>query len=55
MPWQWMAMKDAAGCDKLREGAEQPMIRRSPNGETPLLSSAKTATLQGVDGANLAN
>ena len=27
-------MKDAATCEKLREGGEQPMIRRCPNGET---------------------
>ena len=27
-------MKDVAACDKLRGGGKQPMIRRSPNGET---------------------
>ena len=29
-------MKDVAGCDKLWGGAEQPLIQRSPNGETLL-------------------
>jgi len=38
MPRQWTAMKDVAGCDKPRGGAEQPLIRGCPNGETPLLS-----------------
>jgi len=55
MPRQWMAMKDVAGCDKLRGGAEQPLIRRCPNGETLLRSSAGTAALQGADGDNLVN
>ncbi len=36
MPWHKMAMKDVAACDKLREGGKQPVIRRCPNGETPL-------------------
>ncbi len=27
-------MKDVAGCDKPRGGAEQPLIRGYPNGET---------------------
>ena len=40
MPRQWTAMKDVAGCDKLRGGAEQPLIRRSPNGETLLAEMA---------------
>ncbi len=39
MPWQQTTMKDVAGCEKLRGGAEQPLIRRCPNGETPLSSS----------------
>ncbi len=34
MPWQREAMKDVAACDKLRGGGKQPLIRRSPNGET---------------------
>ena len=29
-------MKDVAACDKLRGGGKQPLIRRSPNGETPV-------------------
>ena len=38
---RWMArheepMKDVAICDKLRGGDKQPLIRRSPNGATPL-------------------
>lgn len=28
-------MKDVAGCEKRRGGPKQPLIRRSPNGETP--------------------
>ena len=34
MPWRSEAMKDVGGCDKLRGGANQPLIRRCPNGET---------------------
>ena len=34
MPWQLEAMKDVVACDKLRGGGKQPLIRRSPNGET---------------------
>ena len=33
-------MKDAAACDKLREGGKQPLIRRSPNGETYCVEDA---------------
>ncbi len=29
-------MKDVAVCDKLRGGDKQPLIRRFPNGGTPL-------------------
>lgn len=43
-----MAKKDVAGCDKLREGAEQPMIRRCPNGATLSLLSERTIILQGI-------
>lgn len=35
MPRLQKAMKDVAGDDTLRGGAEQPLIRRFPNGETP--------------------
>ena len=48
-------MKDVAGCDKLRWGAEQPLTRRCPNGETQLALQQVTAALQGADGDNLAN
>ena len=34
MPWCKKPMKDVAGCDMLRGGAEQPLIRRFLNGET---------------------
>ncbi len=34
MPWLQKAMKDVVTCDKLRGGGKQPLIRRSPNGET---------------------
>ena len=34
MPWHLEPMKDVDGCEKLRVGAEQPVIRRYPNGET---------------------
>jgi hypothetical protein len=34
MPWLSEAMKDVVGCEKLRGGAEQPLIRRFPNGAT---------------------
>jgi len=32
MPWCKEPMKDVADCDKLRGGAEQPLIRRFLNG-----------------------
>ena len=32
MPWDIEPMKDAAACDKPREGGKQPVIRGSPNG-----------------------
>jgi len=34
MPWHQEPKKDADGCDKPRGGAEQPLIRGSPNGKT---------------------
>ena len=34
MPRRAEAMKDAAGCDKLRGAAKQALIRRCPNGAT---------------------
>jgi|CZCB01.1.fsa_nt_gi hypothetical protein len=34
MPRFPQAMKDVAGCEKLRGGVERPMIRRCPNGAT---------------------
>ncbi len=34
MPCEREPMKDAAACDKPREGGEQPVIRGFPNGET---------------------
>src|SRR5262245_14205570 len=34
MPWRLEAMKDVGGCEKLRGGANRPLIRRYPNGET---------------------
>ena len=34
MPWLREATKDGASSDMLRGGAEQPAIRRFPNGET---------------------
>ncbi|TSC71581.1 MAG: hypothetical protein G01um101438_1012 [Parcubacteria group bacterium Gr01-1014_38] len=42
-------MKDAASGDTLREGAEQPVIRRSPNGETPAESCLLIFILQGME------
>jgi hypothetical protein len=36
MPWYQEAMKEAAGCHKLRGAVKQAMIRRFPNGETRL-------------------
>ncbi len=36
MPWYQKAMKEAEGCHKLRGAVNQAMIRRFPNGETPL-------------------
>ena len=49
-------MKDVAGCDKPRVGAEQPLIRGCPNGETrPRRKCGVTASLQGEEGDNLAN
>jgi hypothetical protein len=32
MPWHQEPKKDVDGCDKPRGGAEQPLIRGSPNG-----------------------
>ncbi len=34
MPWLSEAMKDVISCDKLRIGANNRLIRRSPNGVT---------------------
>ncbi len=34
MPWLSKAMKDVISCDKLREGANNHLIRRFPNGAT---------------------
>jgi hypothetical protein len=34
MPWHQEPKKDVDGCDKPRVGAEQPLIRGSPNGKT---------------------
>ena len=34
MPRLLEAMKDVLSCDKLRGGANNPLIRRFPNGET---------------------
>jgi hypothetical protein len=34
MPWRQEAMKDVGSCEKLREVANQTLIRRFPNGET---------------------
>jgi hypothetical protein len=34
MPWRQEAMKDVESCEKLREAANQALIRRCPNGET---------------------
>jgi hypothetical protein len=34
MPRHQKAMKDVAGCDKLRGAAKQALIRRFPNAET---------------------
>ena len=34
MPWLSEAMKDVISCDKLRLGANNHLIRRSPNGAT---------------------
>jgi len=34
MPWRQKPMKDVDGCDKPRVGAERPLIRGCPNGET---------------------
>ena len=51
MPRLSKAMKDAAGGDMLRGGAEQPLIRRFPNGGTqqskPLLSRASEERTRG--------
>ena len=43
MPRYLLAMKDVEGCDKLRVAAKQAMIRRSPNGETHLVSTRDRA------------
>ena len=40
-------MKDVAACDKLRLGGKQPLIRRSPNGETPSLEERGSQTFLG--------
>ena len=37
MPWLSEAMKDVTSCDKLREGANNLLIRRFPNGATHLV------------------
>lgn len=42
MPWEKKPMKDVAACEKLREGGEQPMIRKCPNGETLLIEDQET-------------
>ncbi len=34
MPWRQKPMKDVDGCEKPRVGAERPLIRGCPNGET---------------------
>src|SRR6266576_986546 len=34
MPWRQEPTKDVGGCDKPREGADHPLIRGFPNGET---------------------
>ena len=34
MPWHQESMKGVDGCDKPRLGAEQPLTRGFPNGET---------------------
>jgi hypothetical protein len=39
MPWLFGPMKDVAVSDKRRGGDEQPLIRRSPNGETQVEQS----------------
>ena len=41
MPRHREAMKDVAACDKLRGGGKQPLIRRFPNGETPLIEDQR--------------
>ena len=43
MPWRQMPMKDVGGCEKLREAADQALIRRYPNGETRLGSCPVTS------------
>ena len=42
MPRRQEPMKDASGCEKLREAAERALIRRCPNGETRLGSCPVT-------------
>ena len=44
---RWMprcseAMKDVGGCEKFRGGANQPLSRKCPNGETPCPSWGRT-------------
>ena len=41
-------MKDVAACDKLRGGGKQPLIRRFPNGETPL-NKFQRPTIEYID------
>jgi len=44
MPRHAKPMKDVAACDKLRGGGKQPLIRRSPNGETLPIEDRKSCT-----------
>ena len=34
MPWHMKTMKDVVSCDKFREGANNRLIRKFPNGAT---------------------
>src|SRR5690606_4986099 len=55
---RWMprcseAMKDVGGCEKFRGGANQPLSRKCPNGETPCPSWGRTPTrVRREEGAN---
>ncbi len=48
MPWEQTTKKDAASGETSRGGAEQPLIREYPNGETLYESCRIIHMLQGI-------